>query len=704
MVTLRDKNNSRKRIKLIAVLLIVFPLVFNVFNVTVSAAGMTETHEDNGLDYTKYDDSRYCLDYYDDGSWFDFDPVINSLCNGLFILSRSISSFTGSAIREAYKLDFVKDCSDKIGKNIQAIAGVDSTSGIGSGLFSGFLLIIVLGVGLYVLYQGIFKRATSRAVGAIFNFLCVFLCGVFFVAYAPTFISYVADFSSEVNTGVLSASSKVFFPEAENSDVDETEYIINNLWNVQVRQPWLVLQFNDTGVTDERAKAFLDYAENSDERKEAARKEVEENNNETMNNVGAKLGNTLLILIVNLVISIFVLLLCGMLIVSQFLFLVFISFMPFLFVFSMFPSMSGKLLKASLTLFNLLLTKTAISVVMTVAFSLSSLFLTLTSDTYYLFVAFLQVVCFVSIYKTMGKLLSFLGLDINDVGRPVNMVSRKAYQQGRKMLRHANQGRKKVQHAVSRLKQSTSDRRDKRKRYVSQNSESDTASNVSLSDSSTYSNLLGSSQNNSYSNTDSSINSNVANRTKKRTDNNRQEGNDRQDLYSNKSQSNVDYNAPAVNNRKVRQQKNIDSSEYIPDNGSYSNKQENKNNKPNVDNHKQTYSMVNKNKPDHNALSNRRPDIERRRQALEQNKVRATSVDVPLTNATTQNNNRFVDTHHYDKPTIDSNIILNGQPISRTDVAKRLEKQGKYRSEKASRITEKKTRKFRTKRKEMYKE
>lgn len=693
MVTLRDKNISFKRIKFIAALLILFPLVFNIFTVTVSAAGMTENHEDNGLDYTKYDDSRYCLDYYDDGSWFDFDPVINRFCNSLFTLSRSISSFTGSAIKEAYKLDFVKDFSDKIGKNIQAVAGIDSTSGIGSGLFSGFLLIVVLGVGLYVLYQGIFKRATSRAVGAIFNFLCVFLCGVFFIAYAPNFISYVADFSSEVNTGVLSASSKVFFPEAESSGFDETEYIINNLWNVQVKQPWLILQFNDTGVTDERAKAFLDYAENSDEREDAARKEVEDNNNETMNNVGVKLGNTLLILAVNVVISIFVLLLCGMLIVSQFLFLVFISFMPFLFVFSMFPNMSGKLLKASLTLFNLLLTKTAISVVMTVAFSLSSLFLTLTSDTYYLFVAFLQVVCFVSIYKTMGKLLSFLGLDIADVSRSVNMVSHKSYQQARKMFRHANQGRKKVQHVVySRFKQSASDHKEKRKRSVYQGSENDTASNtVFSSDSVSYSNSLGNSQNNSYSN---------LGRTKKRTDSNRQEGIDKQNQYSNKLQSNADYNASAVNNRKVRHQKDTDSNKYISNSGSFSNKQEN--NKPNFDNRKQTYSMVNKNKPGHNALSNRRPDIERRRQALEQNKVRATSFDVPLTNATNQNNNRLIDDNHYDKPTIDSNIILNGQSISRTDVEKRLEKRDKYHSEKVSRLTEKKTLKFKNKRKEMF--
>lgn len=438
MATLRNKPISRVKLSIV-IFLLVF-LIINTFTISVSAVGgLNAPRDDNGLDYAKYDDNRYALDYYQEEVFGDVigacERMLNSICNGLWYLSRAVSNFTGSAVKEAYKLDFVKSFATQIGQNIQVVAGINS-SGVGSdGLFGGFLPLIVFAVGLYVFYNGLIKHSTSKALSGLFNFVVVFLLGVAFISYAPNFIVQAADLSADVNTGVLKASSKIFFPEAEN--VDETEYIVNNLWNVQVKQPWLILEFGTADVADERIDNILSLEPDSDEREQAIKNDIIDNKNVAPLDLGSKFGTTLLVLIVNIIISVYVFLLAGMLIVSQFLFLVFASIMPFVFVFSMFPGMSNKLMKSAITLFNLLLTKSAISLVMTIAFSLSSLFFTLSQDTYYLLVAFLQIVCFVGIFKSMDKLLSFFGLDfsgIGGVGRAVLSSGRRLWYRGRRVV------------------------------------------------------------------------------------------------------------------------------------------------------------------------------------------------------------------------------------------------------------------------------
>lgn len=407
--TLSKKSFSKFQI--FGIIVLVFLLLLNTITITAHAAGLNAVYEDNGLDYTKYDDSRYSLDYYKaDEGFLDLSWVFNMLCNALFGMSRALSNFTGSVVKEAYNLDFVKSFATQIGQSIQSVAGVRDGNISNNGLFSGFLLLVILAVGLYVVYVGLIKHSTSKALSACFNFVAVFLIGICFVSYAPNLIVNVADFSSEVNTSVLSASTNVFFSSGNVQGADSTELIVNNLWNVQVKQPWLLLEFGTTDVSQGRIDAILNCEADTDERNDAVKTDSNDYNNNAFGDVGNKLGTTLLMLVVNLVISLFVFLLTGAMIISQFLFLIYAAIMPFVFVFSMFPGMQGKLMNAAMKLFNLLLSKTVISFVMTIAFTMSGLFMTLSQDMYYLFVAFLQILCFVGIWKNLNPILEFFGL------------------------------------------------------------------------------------------------------------------------------------------------------------------------------------------------------------------------------------------------------------------------------------------------------
>ena len=109
-------------------------------------------------------------------------------------VSLYISNATGYVVQEAYKLDFISDTASSIGKNIQTLAGITSSGFSSEGFYVGFLLILILVMGIYVAYTGLIKRETTKAVHAVINFLVVFILSASFIAYAPNYISKINDF------------------------------------------------------------------------------------------------------------------------------------------------------------------------------------------------------------------------------------------------------------------------------------------------------------------------------------------------------------------------------------------------------------------------------------------------------------------------------------------------------------------------------
>ncbi len=178
--------------------------------------------------YSKYPLSNYQLDFYVDNcwSWLPWNWLVgigNSVQFGLFCITNFVwtislylSNATGYVVQEAYKLDFINDMADSIGKSIQTLAGVTQNGFSSTGFYVGFLLLIILVVGLYVAYTGLIKRETSKALHAVINFVVVFVLSASFIAYAPDYIKKINEFSSDISTASLDLGTKIMLPNSDS--------------------------------------------------------------------------------------------------------------------------------------------------------------------------------------------------------------------------------------------------------------------------------------------------------------------------------------------------------------------------------------------------------------------------------------------------------------------------------------------------------
>ena len=104
-----------------------------------------------------------------------------------------------------------------------------------------------------------------------------------------------------------------------------------------------------------------------------------------------------------------------MMLFSQILFIIFAMFLPISFLLSMIPSYESMAKQAIVRVFNTIMTRAGITLIVTVAFSISSMFYNISTDYPFFMVAFLQIVCFAGIYMKLGDLMSMFSL--NEIGR-----------------------------------------------------------------------------------------------------------------------------------------------------------------------------------------------------------------------------------------------------------------------------------------------
>ena len=384
--------------------------------------------------YSKYPLSNYQLDFYVDNSWSWLpwnwlDGIGKSVQYGLYCITNFVwtislylSNATGYVVQEAYKLDFINDMADSIGKSIQTLAGVTANGFSSSGFYVGFLLLIILVVGLYVAYTGLIKRETSKALHAVINFVVVFVLSASFIAYAPDYIKKINEFSSDISTASLDLGTKIMLPNSDSEGKDSVDLIRDSLFSIQVEQPWLLLQFGNSNIEEigtDRVEALVSVSpedEDGKTREEVVKTEIEDNdnNNLTIPQVVNRLGMVFFLLFFNLGITIFVFLLTGMMLFSQILFIIFAMFLPISFLLSMIPSYESMAKQAIVRVFNTIMTRAGITLIVTVAFSISSMFYNISTDYPFFMVAFLQIVCFAGIYMKLGDLMSMFSLNAND--------------------------------------------------------------------------------------------------------------------------------------------------------------------------------------------------------------------------------------------------------------------------------------------------
>ena len=397
--------------------------------------------------YSKYPLSNYQLDFYVDNSWSWLpwnwlDGIGKSVQYGLYCITNFVwtislylSNATGYVVQEAYKLDFINDMADSIGKSIQTLAGVTQNGFSSTGFYIGFLLLIILVVGLYVAYTGLIKRETSKALHAVINFVVVFVLSASFIAYAPDYIKKINEFSSDISTASLDLGTKIMLPNSDSEGKDSVDLIRDSLFSIQVEQPWLLLQFGNSNAEEigtDRVEALVSASpedEDGKTREEVVKTEIEDNdnNNLTIPQVVNRLGMVFFLLFFNLGITIFVFLLTGMMLFSQILFIIFAMFLPISFLLSMIPSYESMAKQAIVRVFNTIMTRAGITLIVTVAFSISSMFYNISTDYPFFMIAFLQIVCFAGIYMKLGDLMSMFSLNANDSQSMGRRIFRRPY-------------------------------------------------------------------------------------------------------------------------------------------------------------------------------------------------------------------------------------------------------------------------------------
>ena len=418
--------------------------------------------------YSKYPLSNYQLDFYVDNSWSWLpwnwlDGIGKSVQYGLYCITNFVwtislylSNATGYVVQEAYKLDFINDMADSIGKSIQTLAGVTQNGFSSTGFYVGFLLLIILVVGLYVAYTGLIKRETSKALHAVINFVVVFVLSASFIAYAPDYIKKINEFSSDISTASLDLGTKIMLPNSDSEGKDSVDLIRDSLFSIQVEQPWLLLQFGNSNAEEigtDRVETLVSASpedEDGKTREEVVKTEIEDNdnNNLTIPQVVNRLGMVFFLLFFNLGITIFVFLLTGMMLFSQILFIIFAMFLPISFLLSMIPSYESMAKQAIVRVFNTIMTRAGITLIVTVAFSISSMFYNISTDYPFFMVAFLQIVCFAGIYMKLGDLMSMFSLNANDsqsmgrriFRRPYLFMRHRARSMERRMARAVSHG------------------------------------------------------------------------------------------------------------------------------------------------------------------------------------------------------------------------------------------------------------------------
>ena len=439
-------------LKLVLLAVTVTLVLLFLLGTVAHASGLVDDTVNADNLYSKYPLSNYQLDFYVDNSWSWLpwnwlDGIGKSVQYGLYCITNFVwtislylSNATGYVVQQAYKLDFINDMADSIGKSIQTLAGVTEHGFSSSGFYVGFLLIIILIVGVYTAYTGLLKRETSKALHAVINFVVVFIVSASFIAYAPNYIQKINDFSSDISTASLDLGTKIMLPDSQSKGKDSVDLIRDSLFAIQVEKPWLLLQFGNSDTEEigtDRVEALVSASpsdEDGETRENVVKTEIEDNDNDnlTIPQVVNRLGMVFFLLIFNLGITIFIFLLTGMMLFSQILFIIYAMFLPISFLLSMIPTYENMAKQAVVRVFNAIMTRAGITLIVTVAFSISSMFYNISTDYPFFMVAFLQIICFAGIYMKLGELMSMFRLNANDS----QQIGRRIFRRPMVFMRH----------------------------------------------------------------------------------------------------------------------------------------------------------------------------------------------------------------------------------------------------------------------------
>jgi hypothetical protein len=372
------------------------------------------------LEYNRYPTSHYQVDLHvgDAGSgWWPGnwgDHVTNEtlgslliLFNGAWMINIIWVFFVMNVVEQAFTLDFVGSVVSIISESVRLIAGFDNGFQDG-GVWGALVLFILVLVGTWAAYVGIVKRESSRALSGILSSFVIFVCALGFFANADKVLTLINDASADLQNSILSSASSIVSPGLSYSQGEGIAAIRNQMHDILVERPYLLMQYGTSSRSDIEAKGegrvhnLLSVNPYSEEREEYVNREVEQYDN-TMMTAGGLVDRLLflpLIGISNLLIGGMLLIISCMIIMYQILFLVLVLFAPVPLLLGMIPSMQTAATNWALKVIHAQLMKIGIALLLTILFSVSTILYQAADDSQvgYLLMMVIQILCFVGIW------------------------------------------------------------------------------------------------------------------------------------------------------------------------------------------------------------------------------------------------------------------------------------------------------------------
>ncbi|MCL2563759.1 MAG: hypothetical protein FWE08_06960 [Oscillospiraceae bacterium] len=375
------------------------------------------------LDDTSFPIQNYDIATYIDTSGFFGNVravpaiILNALMNMFFSISVMLGSLTGYVVRESFRLDFVGDAADQIGQSVQRLIGVGSGGIGGTGFLPALMLFAVVTTGLYLMYLVVVKKETTRVLSTALRFVFVFAAVVGLTMNAPAVLRNLNDFSIGLSEVALDTGVSFASPLGGASEGDSVAGLENMVHDIQIRQPWLLLHFGTTSIDSlenghERVYALLSSAEMPGAvRDMVLQRELNVYGNTNVTNVTSRLGMVFLLFFVNLALSFFIIMLALLMVLSQLLLILYFFLFLLSMVFSLIPGFQSAAKRGMDKFINALLMRLGYTLIIVLAFSLSTLVYSIADGRAFLFVALLQILVFAGIYKSQDDILGLLRID-----------------------------------------------------------------------------------------------------------------------------------------------------------------------------------------------------------------------------------------------------------------------------------------------------
>ncbi|MFW5648283.1 MAG: CD3337/EF1877 family mobilome membrane protein [Candidatus Alkaliphilus sp. MAG34] len=388
--------------KLKIVLLIIMIMVLFVPSTTVMA--VSDPMEAASPDIPDlFDSSRnpnpYLTDYRSN-YWLDdtagmFNPVenmTNAIANVLFMLQQGLAYLLIIAFYYAFEFSIFDLFKDIINLFIGNMKGQ---------LYDNVIIIILSFMGIFFFIKQLQRQVVQFWVALIQTVLIVAL-GIFYFTQPAFVLEKTETATKEISKMVLAGLNN-------NDTTGAVTTASNELWDIFVHRPWQMLEFGDSALAAQHSDNVL--ALSDPEARERIFKQLE--NEGTWQNMGLKrLGFQLMYLIPMLITFAILAILCGLVIMFQFLTMIIFMMGIFIFIVALIPGIGPRLLGQWFSKFvATAATKVVLVFFLSLIISFNKALFAYAETKGWLIALILQVIVYVAIFLKRNELID-LFLDV----------------------------------------------------------------------------------------------------------------------------------------------------------------------------------------------------------------------------------------------------------------------------------------------------